>query len=451
MSSISLLLQNVHVLVHDFPMKANFSKPKFYTGGVDPKQWNKLSKTDQSAALSRDWYVYFSFRNPATGKMERQLNIKKGINSFKTKTERLEQMELISESLLILLKKGFNPYADNTQLENKLYKSKEPIEKIDDNISLPNLINSENKIEVDQVEKELTVREAFNFGLKIKANVLGKTSYSGYQGRINRFLNWLDQNEGSNIRISSLTKKIFINYLNYVLQNTSASNRNNTRTDLSSLLQVLVDNEIIKENFIKSINVLKSSPERNKTYSNNQEVEILKFIAENDAILLLFIQFISYNYLRPVEVCRLKVGDLDIEGKKLFVRAKNKTVKVKIIPKKIIELLPDLTAINPNHYLFTPTLIGGEWDAEENNRRDYFSKRFKTIKDHFGLNKDYGLYSFRHTSITNLYKELNKTLTPFETKSKLMQITGHQTMEALEKYLRDIDAALPDDYSHLLK
>ena len=33
---------------------------------------------------------------------------------------------------------------------------------------------------------------------------------------------------------------------------------------------------------------------------------------------------------------------------------------------------------------------------------------------------------------------------------KLMQITGHQTMEALEKYLREIDAALPEDYSHLL-
>jgi hypothetical protein len=32
-----------------------------------------------------------------------------------------------------------------------------------------------------------------------------------------------------------------------------------------------------------------------------------------------------------------------------------------------------------------------------------------------------------------------------------MQITGHQTMEALEKYLRGIDAALPDDYSAFLK
>jgi len=46
---------------------------------------------------------------------------------------------------------------------------------------------------------------------------------------------------------------------------------------------------------------------------------------------------------------------------------------------------------------------------------------------------------------------MRKTLTPFETKSKLMLITGHSTMTALEKYLRDIDAELPEDYSKLLK
>jgi len=32
-----------------------------------------------------------------------------------------------------------------------------------------------------------------------------------------------------------------------------------------------------------------------------------------------------------------------------------------------------------------------------------------------------------------------------------MLITGHTDMTALEKYLRDIDAELPQDYSELLK
>ncbi len=107
--------------------------------------------------------------------------------------------------------------------------------------------------------------------------------------------------------------------------------------------------------------------------------------------------------------------------------------------------------MDKNHYLFTPTSIGGEWDAEENNRRDYFSKKFKIVKDHFELDKNYGLYSFRHTAITNLYREIRKTKTPHEAKSILMGITGHQTMIALEKYLRDIDAELPEDYSDMLK
>lgn len=451
MSSILLLLQNVHDIVHDLPMKSNYSGPYIYTGGVDITTWSKLSKSVKEVALSKEWYVYYSFRNPETGKLVRQPNSKTGIKSIKDGIERYEKLKAIQETILFLLKKGFNPYFDNIPLENNLIKNSiiDPFEVIE--VKNETEVITEVKALIE-VKKEQTIREAFEFGLKIKIKVLGKTSYNGYQGRIKKFLVWLDSSDTmSNSGVSTLNKKMVINYLNDVLEKTSASNRNNTRTDLSSLIQVLVDNEIMTENFIKSINVLKSAPERNKTYSVNQESDILKYLGDNDPILLLFIQFISYNYLRPVEVCRLKIGDLDIEGKKLFVRAKNKAVKVKIIPQKIIDLLPAIHSKNVDHYLFTPTEIGGVWDAEENNRRDYFSKRFKIIKDHFKLGLDYGLYSFRHTSITNLYKELNKTLTPFETKSRLMQITGHQTMEALEKYLRDIDAALPEDYSHLLK
>jgi len=49
-----------------------------------------------------------------------------------------------------------------------------------------------------------------------------------------------------------------------------------------------------------------------------------------------------------------------------------------------------------------------------------------------------------------LYRELVKGSSPFAAKSKLMLITGHGTMDALQKYLRDIDAELPEDYSSYL-
>ena len=448
MSTISLLLRAVHVSVHDLPMKTNYSEPKIFTGKVDVSQWNKLTKQEQLDALSKDWYVYYAIRNPKTGKLMRQPNIKQEANRIKTAKERFQFLKTIQQDLSILLKKGYSPYEDNTELTNIYFKKT-------DISSKPEISTPEKEIFVENtvvvIEKEQTIREAFDFALKLKKQSLGKASYSGYQGRINRFLDWLDTNGGSNQPISTLTKKVFINHLNDILEKTSASNRNNSRTDLSSLVQSLVDNEIMKDNFIKNINVVKSAPERNKTYSVKQLEDILNYLKENDPLLLLFIQFIYYNFLRPVEVCRLKIGDLDLEGKKLFLRTKNKAVKDKIIPQKMIDLLPDLTNKNKDHFLFSPTEIGGEWETEENNKRDYFSKRFKDIKDHFGLNKDYGLYSFRHTSIGNLYREFRKTKTPHEAKSILMGITGHQTMIALEKYLRDIDAELPEDYSDMLK
>ena len=178
---------------------------------------------------------------------------------------------------------------------------------------------------------------------------------------------------------------------------------------------------------------------------------IFQHLKQNDPILLLFIKFVCYNFLRPIEVCRLKVKDIDVKDKKVYLKAKNKAVKIKIIPDILIDDLPDLSKMDKNHYLFTPFVIGGEWETAETDKRDYFSKRFKKVKDHFKLGKEYGLYSFRHTFITKLYRNLREEKSPFETKSILMNITGHTTMYALEKYLRDIDAELPEDYSNLIR
>ena len=296
-------------------------------------------------------------------------------------------------------------------------------------------------------EKKYTIEDAIAFSLELKKNTLKENSFRDYRVRIKSFEKWLYANGFENRTINSVDKKTIVTFLNSVLSTTSAKNRNNTRAILSMFFQSLEDNDIIPDNFVKKINVLKSNPERNKTYSSTQEVDIFNYLKSNDELMLLFIQFISYNHLRPVEVVRLQIKDVNVKDRRLYVRAKNKAVKVKIIPEILLSTLPNLDKFNPESYLFTPNGIGQDWTTNETDKRDYFSKRFKKVKDSLGLGKDYGLYSFRHTFITKLYHEFAKNSTPFEAKSKLMLITGHETMVALEKYLRDIDAVLPEDYS----
>ena len=53
--------------------KKNYSDPKIY---------------DANGDIGKRWYVYFSFRNPQTGLLEKQTPIYGGANNFRTKQEK---------------------------------------------------------------------------------------------------------------------------------------------------------------------------------------------------------------------------------------------------------------------------------------------------------------------------------------------------------------------------
>ncbi|GIM55760.1 hypothetical protein CAPN006_01540 [Capnocytophaga canimorsus] len=370
---------------------------------------------DANGDLSKRWYVYFSFRNPKTGKMERQTPVYLGVNKLKKLSDRREAIKVLRDALEKALANGtINPY-ENTYSEIKI----------------------------------INIAQAVELALKNAQATMRESSFKDYKSRINKFEKWLDNNGFSGRSVQAITKKTVLNFLNDVLEKTSAKNRNNTRSNLSIFFKYLEDNEYIAENFVSKIPVLNAKPERNKTYTQTQESQIFNYLEKNDKLLLLMIKFVSYNFLRPIEVCRLQIKNIDFEGKKLVVDAKNKLQKTKIIPEILFQEIQYLKGSNSEFYLFAPEGVN-HWNTTETNKRDYWSKRFKKVKDVFGLGKDYGLYSFRHTFITKLYRELRKELTPFEVKSRLMLITGHTTITALEKYLRDIDAELPEDYSDLI-
>ena len=51
-------------------MTKNFSIPKIYTGGFDIKTWNQLNAVEKENALSKNWHLYYSFRDLKTGVYE---------------------------------------------------------------------------------------------------------------------------------------------------------------------------------------------------------------------------------------------------------------------------------------------------------------------------------------------------------------------------------------------
>ena len=405
MSNLLRYLHIEHDFEHKVKQKKRYSEPKIY---------------DANGDLSKRWYVYFSFRKLIDGALERFSNNIYAPQHLDRK-ERIEWLKTIQRNLSTLLKDGFNPY------------------------------NPEGKYNFENEEsQEKSISDAFKFALHIKRSTLAETSYKGLEGRINRFEKWLNDNGFKNRLITSVNKKVVTAYLNEVLTNTSAKNRNNTRADISSIFSTLEQNEMIPQNFVQKIPVLKSNPEKNKSYSTTEESKIFDYLDKNNKLLSLYVKFISYNFLRPVEVNRLTIGDIDLEDKILKIKTKT-GFKLKRIPQVLIDEIPDISIYNKDAYLFGRKDFGQYWDATETSRRNDYSDYFLEVKKKFGLGKDYGLYSFRHTFISKLYNTFIKEMTPEEAESNIMSITGHTSKTALRKYLREINAYIPEDYSRYLQ
>lgn len=393
-----------------------YKKPKIFPKVVSEKPLSAFSEKEKKEIMTKNkrWYVYYYFRNK-DGKMVKQPSIYYKINQeYKEFDERYKHFHRLRNVVEKLLKEGFSPY------------------------------------EGEEEESKYTCFSALDYALELKKNIVKQTTYNDYKGRIESFKKYLKARGLHKTNITDITKKDINEYLNSVLVKSSPRNRNNTFSVLSAIFSTLEENELVINNVVQKIKKLQTKPERNKTYTKKQENDIFTLMEQKDKELLLFVKFVSYNFLRPIEVCRLQIKDIDFEGAKLSVRAKNKPVKIKIIPEILLQEIQHFKGLNPEFHLFAPNGVGF-WNIFENNKRDYWSRRFKEIKDELGLNKDYGLYSFRHTFITKLYRELRSQYSQIETYDKLMLITGHSSLNALRQYLRDIDAELPEDYSHLLK
>lgn len=382
--------------------KMNYSEPKIYTANGDVK---------------KRWYVYFYYRDPDTDKMKKQASLTMGINrKFKTRRERLKHFKILQRVVHDALKGGWSPYEKSMEDE-------------------------------DYYPAGKVIEEA----LELKLKALKPSTQSDYTIRIESFLRFLDKEGLYGVDIRKIERKTVLKHLNQILDETSARNYNNTRSVISSIFTVLEQQDYIPYNFVKTIVKQKTQSKRDRTISSDDLDKILTYLEKEDPLLSLYVEFISYFFLRPIEVARLRVGDINLTDKLISVEIKQKEYKTKIIPELIFDKIKKHIpgTADKDNFVFAPDGVG-QWPTKESNKRDYYSKRFKKVKDELKLDERYTLYSFRHTYITKVYKELRKTFDKDESMSKLRLITGHES-DAIYKYIHYIDAELPEDYSDLLK
>ena len=393
----------------------NFSEVKLYVPKVNGKP---------SVLPKCRWYIYFYFRNPDTKKMEKVQDYCK-INYYKTVKERKEVGEAWVNAYTVLLNQGYNPF-DKQGIAPKEFE-----------------------------QTTYTVKTAFEYAYNNKIGTWKTATANDYNTRLGVFLDWCYLNSLENIDIRELKEIHIITFMNWLTKplphgrGVGGTSQDNYKRCLSGLMGKLVKDKIIAKNLFLEVETKKDDPIKNTPFTGYEVKEIRDYLLAHDVQLYHFIQFVIYTFLRPREIIRLTVDDINLREKYLRVETKTKRRAIKKLVAPITTFFEGINVANlpSKANIFTNTGNIEVWTASEKTKVDHFGHRFSKVKDHFKFGKDYGIYSFRHTAALDLYFAFIKQgMTEREAVLKLMPITGHATETALRNYLRDIGGMLPKDY-----
>ncbi len=401
--------------------KRQYSDPKLYIPKINGKP---------SVAPAKRWYVWFLWRNPETKKLDIKIKFSKGINTFKTVKERKKVGSALVKAYSTALDAGWNPI---------------------------------HKTVTKNVEKEsYTLKSALKYALEIKCRDVKESTQTDYSHRLDMFFDWADNNYMSGKPLEKFQLNDFYQFLDYLQleyvnkktgKNISNTSIDNTKRVISALFTELKNKRLIEYNFIKDIPKIKSKPVKNRPFSHSEIKEIKSYLEKNDPYLIYFISFMIYPLLRPREITRLKIRDLNTKDWILGVETKTEDFSYSRIINKMKPVIDsmDIVGLPGDFSLFTYEDKPGVWQPEKlSSKVTYFSNRFKKVKKALGLGPEYGLYSFRHSAIGDLYNGLQKSgLSEREVLYKLMPITGHKSEAGLKNYLRNIKIALPPDHSEI--
>jgi integrase len=287
-------------------------------------------------------------------------------------------------------------------------------------------------------QAELTYKEALEKYINYSKNV-SKNSLQEVRNKYHRamnFLRWAEENNYRIIMLHDVTEKYAQQYFDYLIETKGVSPK--THNNILGRLRVFYNTAVkrkwtLEANPFNAVDTQKCSyGEKNIAYSEKQLNTILPYVKETDPYLYKFICFIYYAMMRPSEIKRLKVRNIDLEKNQIRIESKmSKTKKFDILPiaDGLRNIIVDmrLEECNDDDYLFTaeekpsPNPMGRTWSTDH----------FKKVKEHFNLNTNYSIYGFKHTAVCRWYDKEKDIV-------RIQKMCRHSTIEMTARYLKSL-------------
>lgn len=369
--------------------------PQLYTAGGD---------------ITKQWRVYYSYRNPETGKMER-FNVTEGINKIHDYEQRLKSAKKLAAKYKRKLEGGFNPFEDERYIYEDVTEYAPP--------------GKEHQIEEQDFSHTL-IQCLSNVLAQHKAR-LRPASFKAYQGHLRVFKRTLEEQSKEDITIANFNRKDALAFL-MGLDVHNTTRRAYTAT-FRALYNLLIDQELTTINPFADLKLPKAQTTNAKRAFTGREQKRIKnyCLTHGHEEIWMVVQFVYYCYIRPGELRNVRVSDIDLDKEKVLVRAevaKNKKRQYVTIPSAF---LPHVAAWikdrEPSHYLFGRN--------GKPRGREYFRKMHKQILKELRMKDDVGLYSWKHTGVVEFYQAAQDI-------ESLRQQLRHSSLDQVLAYLHSL-------------
>lgn len=206
--------------------------------------------------------------------------------------------------------------------------------------------------------------------------------------------------------------------------NKSPTTYNNYLNQLKAIL-----NGIGQSHICEGIKSLRQNPTPARYFQSFQANRLAKAISERDPELYLFVQFMYYCFIRPRELVHLRVSNILLEGKQIYIPgqiSKNKKSEYITIPDAFLPSLEFVKISDPNRLLFPSPL-----DITKPLGYDKMYRRHQRILKGMNFGKGYVLYSWKHTGAVMAVKA------GISLKELQIQLR-HHSLDQVDQYLRQM-------------
>ncbi len=233
------------------------------------------------------------------------------------------------------------------------------------------------------------------------------SSYTSYLKNIEVY----NEEKGGIRYIYQLDQAYLMRFLDhiYIDRQNTAQTRNNYLGFLRLFSGYLVEHQYLKSKPTDGINRIGRKNMQKKQRTVIPETVLLSignYLRNKNIYMLLACQILYGCMIRPKEMARLKIEDINLRKSTILVNAevsKNRSSAVVTIPDYLKELFLelDIDKYPGNYFLFSNDCRPGAKFREEKQFRDYWNSH---VRKDLQLPPEYKFYSLKDTGITDLFR-----------------------------------------------